>query len=193
MCKKTFDVVVVLGKCIPERALATKQTLHWPEVASQPSLLETKDVIDKRVRELLATLWKKNWKWKVDFEKIEKRLFGFLSKTSFEEGWLHSISHFVENARKLCIVVVIIPAGNGSDCGRTPSDCLRTARTAAEIVAGNFDLSWTACVEASQTFAKRAGGDVEKKKEENARVHQGTCNLWWQRDEEILQFPLSKA
>ena len=56
MCKKTFDVVVVLGKCIPERALATKQTLHWPEVASQPSLLETKDVIDKRVRELLATL-----------------------------------------------------------------------------------------------------------------------------------------
>ena len=53
---QTFDAVVVMGKTVPERAIAAKQTLNWTHEVSHPTLFETKEAIDKKVRQLLGSL-----------------------------------------------------------------------------------------------------------------------------------------
>ncbi len=45
-----------MGKTVPERAIAAKQTLNWTHEVSHPTLFETKEAIDKKVRQLLGSL-----------------------------------------------------------------------------------------------------------------------------------------
>ncbi len=53
---KVFDIVIILGKNVPEISIASKQTLNWSGDLLMYSLNEEKEIIDKKVRELLLTL-----------------------------------------------------------------------------------------------------------------------------------------